>query len=269
MNKELIEVIEYFNAGSTAKRHSKNINYNNKLNTNCDENISIGTILTVFINEYLCFKEEYDKLPKLNEYKELSFISFGEYNKLKTISLEFYDDKIMESRNGYLLLSLEENNGEYSSYIYNGLIGDKFKMIDVNIDSQVIKQYIDLFKKYKYLMDAYNYFLKKGMIFGNGYNVLLINIDGEILDKLNSFEISFGTDVKNKELYAELNVEISNKSNLIDKKIKVLNKEIEPTSENIEYILKNTYLNNDYLPKIYSIGEEIKNNSKEKQKILK
>lgn len=253
MNKEIIECIKIFNMGSTIKiRDRKNANYNSELNINYDENINIGDILTIFINEYLNFKEEYDKLPKLTGYNELTFISYGEYEKIKSISLDFYDNnKIMKSRNGYLILSLEEENGKYSSHIFNDFLGTEFKEIDANIDSQIVKQYLDLFKKYKKLIDAYNYFSKKTIIFGNGYSSLFVDIQGEILDNLNSFKITFGNDILNKEMWIELNVEISNKSKFIDKKIKVLKEEIKPASENIEYILKNTYLNKEYLPDIY------------------
>lgn len=265
MNKEIIETIKIFNIGSTAKKYNRlNINYNNELNINYDENISIGNIFNIFINEYLKFKEEYDKLSKLNCYEDLNFISFSEYENSKMVSLDFFDDdNTMKSRYGYLILSLEENDGIYSSYVFNDLIGKEFNQREENINPEIVKQYIELFQKYKNLFDAYNFFKKKGVIFGNGYSALHINIQGEILEDLNTFEIFLGNDLQNRELVVELKVDISDKNEFIDKKVRLLNKEIEPTSEIINYIFKNTYLNKEYLPEIYRNNQKEFNDTKE------
>ena len=252
MNKKLIDSIKTFNTGSTVKKNNmQNLDYNSdELYIDFKENISIGNIFEIFIKEYFNFKNEYNKIAKLENYLDLGYIRFEENENGKTLLLDFFDGcKTMYSKDGYLVLALKEKNGIYSAEVTNEEVYD-YKVKEELIDKNKIKSYINLFKKYKDLLDAYN-FLKKEFIFGNGFNVLYIKIKGDVLNELKSMSISFGNAYMNKSDYVTFEIEMLNQHRILKEEITIDNKKIDPTPEIVTYLLNNVYLNKEYLPTLY------------------
>ena len=264
MSEEIVNVVKTFNVGSTSKKcDRKNLDYNNRiLNIDSKENINIGTIIDIFINKYINFKKEYDNIEKLNSYQKLRYIEFYEESDEKSLCLDFCDDnKTMNSEDGYLLLILKEKNGICSSYVTNDYIGEDYNIRKEKIDEKIIKSYIVLFEKYKDLVDSYNY-LKTKFVFGNGFNVLNIRINGDILNELKSIEISFGNSCMNRLDCVIFEVDMLNKHRFLKEEIIINDKPIEPTREIVTYLLNEVYLNREYLPSLYKY-----NNLIEKQKL--
>ena len=253
MNEEIVNAVKTFNIGSTCKKSDReNLDYNNTtLHIDRKESISIGSIIGTFMNQYTDFKKEYDNIQKLNSYNELRYVGFYKEDEEKSLCLDFYDNnKTMKSKYGYLLLILKEKNGVCSCYVRNDHIGKDYDIREEKIDEKVVKTYIALFEKYKDLLDAYN-FLQSKFVFGNGFNVLNMRINGDILKELKSMEISFGNCYMNRSDYVTLEVELLNDNRFLKEEITIDDKTIEPTGEIVTYLLNEVYLNREYLPSLY------------------
>lgn len=253
MNLEIDDAIKTFNIGSTSKKGEReNLDYNNgSVYINYHECINIGNIIGIFLDEYERFKKEYDCIEKLNSYNELRYVGFHKECGEKCLYFDFYDDnETMKSKYGYLLLILKEKNGVCSCYVRNDHIGKDYDIREEKIDERIVKAYIKLFEKYKDLLDSYN-FLQNKFVFGNGFNVLNTKINGDILNELKSIEINFGNCYMNRTDYVSFEVELLNKNRFLKEEIIIDNRTIEPTSENVTYILNKVYLNREYLPALY------------------
>lgn len=253
MNEEMVNAIKTFNIGSTGKKSDReNLDYNNRtLHIYHKENVNIGSIIGIFINQYTDFKKEYDNIQKLNSYNELRYVGFYKEDEEKSLCLDFYDNNTtMNSKYGYLLLTLKEKNGVCSCYVSNDHIGKDYDIREEKIDEKVVKSYIALFEKHKDLLDAYN-FLQSKFVFGNGFNVMNTRINGDILNELKSMEINFGNCYMNRSDYVSLEVELLNEHRFLKEEIIIDDKTVEPTSEIVTYLLNEVYLNREYLPSLY------------------
>lgn len=245
--------IKIFNIGSTSKKTDiRNLDYNNKTpQIDKKESVNIRTIIETFMKQYTDFKKEYDNIKKLDSYNDLEYIGFYKKSNEKSLCLSFFDNnKTMKSKYGYLSLILKEENDVCSCYVENDCIGKDYDIKKKRINKKVIKSYIALFEKYKDLLDAYNFFQKQ-FVFGNGFNVMYIKINGNILNKLKSMEINFGNCCMNRSDDVSLEIELLNEHKFLKEEITIDNKAIEPTSEIETYLLNEVYLNKEYLPTLY------------------
>lgn len=124
--------------------------------------------------------------------------------------------------------------------------------MQVELDKELMKKYLDVFDKYQLLLELY-YSIRNHKIFSMGANTLFTeieNIDNEFTTKMDSFKVSFyntyinysGGHFKIKvNLGNELKVDLDNSEAIID------NNKLNYTEEEYFDILKNVYINGKYL----------------------
>lgn len=209
-----------------------------------NEDFNIRTIVDIFINEYTNFKNEYSTINKLNYFRKLRYVNFNTYNDGKHLLLDFdFPNKTKES----LLLILKEKNGNYYAQMLNYLMDKDSISWQEKIDKNTIRAYIELFEKYRNLLDAY-LSMKKGLTFKTDSNTLNIKINGEILDNLESIEINFETIFMNKPNHLTFKVNL-NKQDSLNEQLVINNKNVDPTK--FSYFFDNIYLNLEDLPSLF------------------
>ena len=222
---------------------------------NYDNCISLFELVSSFNKLYMMFKKEYDELEKLDLGKKVSFCKFDKfsYNNDNYRELCLYIDEPKMTNHSDTLLYLSEVNGEMKSFVSNNAyFNDDYYQEPVSLDLEISKEYLDLFEKYRLLFEVYEN-LKNNCVFRDGpygmYTEIDNIIDTNILDGLKKFKIYFGDTYMNAEYFTKLSINLgeefgidydncSYKSNL---------KKIPLSNDDYMKILKNTYINREYV----------------------
>ena len=226
----------------------KDIDYSNS--------ISLYHLVESFYKLYILYKIDYDKLPKLNLGKKEKIISFSSYKngnyETLVIDIDEPNKDIFDTDNAILHLYKKDN--KIDNYISNGLhpYDKDYSTKKLPLDSVVIKEYLDFSRKYRTLIDSYN-FLFNTFLFGNGTSLIFSKINGEMEDGISSFEITIGNAYFNREDY--INIVFKFSDNLLidyDNSIVKLYDYIENNKkEIIDMIVHNVYINRDKLSNMY------------------
>ena len=233
------------------------------LNNNLDKKIdysnciSLYDLALLFNKLYLSFKEDYEKLPKLNLGEEIELWRYSSFNDFRKMLIYIWEPKKDVCDNYEAFLYLEENNKEIYNHITNCLYPwkDDYFRRDIILDKETTLNYLDFGEKYGSLIESY-YFLKNKSIIGNGYTLLFSKINGNLLESLSSFEISFGNVSLNSEDYINIVFNLGNNFYIDYNSSKVvfdltIQKEKQ---ELIDKMLKSIYINIDKLPDIYKVN---------------
>lgn len=278
--EDLIKTVNLFFTKTMGRIEFYNIKGDlKKANVNYDSSISLYDLIKSFYKLYISFKQKYDALEKFDFCKKQDPVSFSE---LKYYG-DFRDlDFIVEVHNpndynGYeeLDLNLREIDGSNKAYVSNDkpCWGPDYYDKDVDIDNKLIKEYLDLFQEYNFLMELF-YRLRECTIYVNGSYSLFSRI------KQGSDYVMFGEDIDNfkfiicKNYFDShdeiiINVKLGEELsiNLDDSWISLDGKVIKVNNEMGLDILKKVYINSQYLED-FDIDER-EEKGEEKRKILK
>ena len=107
------------------------------------------------------------------------------------------------------------------------------------------------------LIDGYNYFKNK-QIFGNGTSMIFTKINGDLLNGIDTFEISFGNVYFNYEDYVNVVFRLGDKLEIdYDRSVlKLGNVSYEDKSMVIDEFVKNIYVNKDGICTTSKSGEK-------------
>ena len=183
---------------------------NNKINKEVDysNSINLYDFVDLFNKLYCYFKKDYEKLGRLNFGKNLEILRFNKwvgsndginYRKL----IIYVDNPNKDICDDYdTLLYLYEKNGEVYSYITNNLLPweESYYKKYLNLDNKLIKSYLDFADKYSLLIDGYDFFKNKSFL-GREIASVFAKINGNLLNDLSTFEVSFGNLYFNYEDY--------------------------------------------------------------------
>jgi len=234
MNKEMIDRFIYeFNLAST-RDNNVDIDYKNS--------ISLYNFVDSFNKLYLKFREDYALLPILGIDGDINLGWYDGVNGSKYERLTLFVGKEK-------IIYIDRINDVYECYIVNVMSDndEDFKYEKLNVDTEVIKKYLDFGSKYDVLITGYNQ-LKNKQIFGNGYTLMFTKINGGLLNEFNTFEISFGNVSMNYEDYINLvfilgdNLELDYDNSIV----KLGGTLYEDKSMFIDVAVKGIYINNKY-----------------------
>lgn len=161
------------------KDKDEEVDYSNK--------IKLIDLITKFNELYLLFKKDYKKLKKFNLSKRVEFTDFKENGNTKCLVLNLYG---INKSSDYGTLYIRKSNNMIDSYITNdSSLFNEPK--NIKLDSEVIDGYFKLLEKYKVLIDICELF--KEFVSENNKGILKCNLNGNILDELDTFELQFIT----------------------------------------------------------------------------
>lgn len=260
MSMTIKDFINEFNLASTMTTKD-GYEWTNVLNNNIykeidySNSISLYQLVNSFNELYLKFKKECVNLPSLGiNRKDIVGIFYNYYfddknNYRRLVMLvNNYDDK--RYLDGDAILYLCEEKGEFKSYLTNGLFPfeDNFVKKYLSLSDDEIKKYLDFGSKYDVLIDSFNYFRNK-QIFGNGTAMLHSKINGELLNGIDTFEISFGNVYFNYEDYVNIVFKLGDKIEIDYEKSKIKLEFVECDDKFlvIDEFVKNIYINRDIL----------------------
>lgn len=235
------------------------LDYNiNNAKINYDDSISLFHLVSSFNKLYLSFKKEYEQLPKLNVGKYVSVSSFDVYNDEKDNcyrSLLLYVDKPLITKHTNTHLILDDKFGEIQSYVtsFGNLLSKDYYREHIDMDSSIIKKYLDLFEKHILLLDLYNK-LKSGQIFGDGTNSIFVVIDdyeNNLLKELKNMKIFISSVYLDTENCIELMFNLGDNFGIDYDNCKIVLNSDDVQIEKEEYnkVLTNIYINKKYTEK--------------------
>lgn len=230
-----------------------------------ENTISLYDFVNSFNKIYKYFKRDLAMLPKYDFGKSISLMRYGEKNE-DTNNKEFlmlYIDEpnksIVNDTGTQLLVWVKDN--EYESYVTNdlGLLTKKHYFKRVYIDKNVMRKYLDFFKKYNSFIEVFER-IHSSAIFSNGTSVIFFKIEGDIMKKLNKITLEFGnyflSDSEDFEIPILLGDNIAIDYN--NSKIRCHELEEKNKAEIIDYLLKNIYVHRNDLSTVYEKKEENK-----------
>lgn len=120
------------------------------------------------------------------------------------------------------------------------------------LDEYTTLNYLNFGEKHNFFIESY-YFLKNKNIIGTGYTLLFSKVNGNLLESLSSFEISFGNVSLNSEDYINIVFNLGENFYVDYNSSKVVFVLVEQKEKKdlIDKMLKNIYVNIDKLPDIY------------------
>lgn len=208
------------------------------------DKISLINLITSFNKLYLMFKKEYETIKKIDISKRVELADLEENGNTKYLVLNLYG---IDTYGDYGTLNICKSNNIIDSYINSpSFIEPK----SIKLDIDVINGYFDLLEKYKVLIDICELF--KEFVFENNKGILKCNLNGNILDVLDTFEfqfITYGTIGFNA---IELSYRLGEQLQLLGTNINIAGEMIgKPAELNkvSQHILKNLYIES---PKILS-----------------
>lgn len=221
---------------------------------NYKNSISLGNYISMFNDLYKSFREEYDSLKSLNLGKEVVYINFSKWTAeadYRCLSLYVREPNMIKKKGTNLYL--REIDGKIMPFATNNgnPIDKNYYRVDVNLDEDLCKQYLDLFEKYKLLLDLYAY-ARNGQLFGDGVRYIYTKVNDtniDFLDGLNKFELIFGVDYFSNDLYADIVFNLGDdlSINYEDSKLIVNNADMTLDKKLIDRLLNEIYLKQDYI----------------------
>ena len=226
-------------------------NINNQ-NVNSENTISLYNLVSSFNKLYLKFKKDYETLQKLELGKSIEILDFNKINidkdSYRTLII-YIDEPTICNHSDTLLYICEKDNKNYS-FVTNNInpFNKNYYREDLKLDSEKCKKYLDLFEKYKLLLDTYKY-LKNKFVFGDGTDTLFTRIKGEFLEELTDFEINFGQCFMNTEYYVKMLFNLGKNLSIDIDKCKIILdcNEISPNEKILDKLYKDIHINKTYL----------------------
>lgn len=174
-----------------------------KVEPDFSNSISLLDIVSFFNREYQLFRNEYEKIEKIDFGEGVRIADFSKFKCDGDLyrNLTLYIDKPKFTKHYDIDLYLREINGKIKPFATNR--NDYYEEIEFNSESSLA--YLDLFEKYSELLKKYK-LLKNNQLFGDGTNCIFTTIDNyksNLLDGLNNIRLSVGSSYFDTEYYIE------------------------------------------------------------------
>ncbi len=230
-----------------------------------ENTISLYDFINSFNKLYNYFKRDLAMLPKYNFGKNISLISYEEKNegtKHEEFLMLYIDepDKSIANGIGTNLLVWSKDN-VYEAYVTNnlGLLNKNHYFNKINIDTDVIRKYLDFFKKYNSFIETCK-IIQTRSVFSNGTSIIFFSIDGDIMKGLNKITLEFGNYFLNVSEDFKIPILLGDDITIDYDNSEIRCRELEEKNkvEIIDYLLKSIYIHRTNLSEIYANEKENK-----------
>ena len=228
-----------------------------------ENTISLYDFLSTFNNVYNNFKKDLSLLLEYHLGKSISLVCQEEKyedTKLKEflmIEIDEPDKSLVEDEYTFLQVWVKDN--EYESYVTNHINpldrNHYFKKVD--IDKNVLRKYLDFFKKYSSFIDTWKR-IKFSSIFSNGTSTIFLGTEGDIMKELNKVTLLFGHCFLNSSEDFEIPILLGNNITIDYDNSIIRSSELEESNkvEIINHLLENIYVHRKDLSTLYENKEE-------------
>ena len=220
---------------------------------NFENTISLKDVRDTILGTHKQMLDDYGKLESLefgDDYEVLDFLTPSKSKSVRELKMALDSPSLIDDEENFVYFV--DNEGKIESFVTNGyyLLDDKFKMKDLNISDEQIKEYLDLFEKYKPLLDFFNNY-KKYMIFGDGRYKLYSTINTE--------KNRFNSPIRNLELFGHLDQYLcsgatftietlgSGKIDLERSSLTIEDEKMKLSAEEYNHFLESVYVNKKHL----------------------
>ena len=226
-----------------------------KVEINYDDCMSLFELVASFNNLYQMFRKEYVELEKLDLGKKVELLEFLKFqisgNSYR--NLVFYIDQPTITNHQDTILFLREIDGNIMPFVTNDLnpFDKYYYRDDVQLDKEISKKYLDLFDKYSLLLKVYKYLCNNG-IYGDGTFSIFTSIDNHqsnLLEGLNTFEISFGSNYFDTEFFTSIVINLEEELTInYQKSFSIIDGEkIALDNENFDNMINEVFVNKKYI----------------------
>ena len=257
---DLNDFIYSVNLVSTgAIRDVEDLNSDLNINLNYKDCVSLIDIVRAFNDEAVKYNEDLKKLPKLNLGNQVTLL--GVLSDNDYLKLMFYIDSpikgLCDDESTFLYVIM--NEGKISSYISNnlGYFNKNYYRRNIKINEEIIKKYLDFADKYKCFIKYRNSLLNTRLVGLDNINVYS-KINGDLLNGINSFEVSLGRLFLNYEDYVNVKFIICDEI-IVDYDnsiVKINNDKIDNKKEYIDLIINNIYIHLRNIPLLSDVKEK-------------
>lgn len=250
------------------------INNGRNRDINYQDCISLFEIVSMFNEEYLKYINDQKELKKIVSLLgrnvvygnhgvsgDFTFLLLGVYNPNQDVFDEDYGEVYIANKKDEYFVSV--NNGrKWSDPKY------KYKIASFNVD--IIKRCLDIVSRNNLLLEGYRDLANK-FVLGNGTTVVFTKIDGDVLDKLDTFTITFGNSFMNSSDYIEVKFKLGKTLEILygDSRVVMHDKEINDLDRKkniINELLSGIYVNSNKLSELYRCKDSEKVLVKEEKK---
>ena len=222
---------------------------------NYDNCVSLNEVKEAFRVAHQAFKEEYDKLDKfdLGEKVTIDYHSMYEDNDGEFRILVFYIENPTFTDKKETLLYFKETDKSIETWITDTGYYDEDKdyKIDIKLDEDKVRGYLDLFDKYDSLYDFYNRYDSSSLHDKKPFCLLekISSPNENFLDDMDSMSFYLSTTSFTKPGdRAEITVNLKeNKIDLENSSLEIRYKDFNITEGLYEKILEEVYVNRDAL----------------------
>ena len=225
--------------------------------------ISLGSVRDTVLRTHKQMLDDYTKLEGLDlggYYEVLDFLNSSKPNEnVRELKIALDSPTLIKADENFVYFV--DNNGKLRSFVTNGyyLLDDNYKKIELDISDEKIKEYLDLFGKYKPLLDYYNYY-KNNVIFESGSYTLC--------SAITTAKDRFNSPIKNLEFYGHIdhflgkgdsftiNTLGSGKINLDRSSFIIEDEDMDLSSSAYNRLLESIYVNRKYLDKTFNPSTE-------------
>lgn len=147
-----------------------------------------------FYNAYMSFKEDYDKIEKLNIGNLVNVLYFSEDENSRHLELVVENDEEGTIKpDGFIYLNIIERDGKFRAYFTNSQNHNRKISEITDVNPSVLKGYLDVFSKHKEIFNLYLDFHRQPEL-ACGYNHYLyvrVNAkDDSLVDGLDGIEFT-------------------------------------------------------------------------------
>lgn len=242
----------------------KVINGGRKSEINYDESVSLYDVVSKFNESYLEFMEDINKLNEklANLGEKLTYEYHTLSDDFASVMFQVINPRKEVFDGNYAILTLVYYNGVFSARADNGRrYADKeFKCKGVDMSEEDIEVVLNIVRKHDDFLEAFRE-LRNKFVFGNGTTVVFSSIDGDVLDKLTEFTLSFGNSYMNSSDFLEVKFKLGENFKVLfgKSKVEMDDEIINDKNEKrivIEELLKGIYVNSEKLCKLYKFANK-------------
>ena len=217
--------------------------------------VKLMTFINMFNNLYKSFLKDYKEIDKLDLGEDVSFLGYSHIDGDKGYSrvLRLFIDNPKFHKGDITILEIKDLNGNISAFNTSGghPFGEGYYRNQVSFDEGILKQYLDLFHKYRLLTDIYNS-LRCCHVYSDGLCFMDTNIDTREMNFLcgvERFNLTFGIGYIDNVLNVTACFNLGEKPvlNYGECNFNMDGKPIAPNGRDFKKIINEVCINKEYL----------------------
>ena len=252
--KDVYERCQVINSGRERK-----IDYKNS--------VSLYDVVDRFNTAYMAYTLESDEFKNILKSlgKEVIYGYHSISDEFALLILDVFDPKVEVFDGRQTIVNFINRNGD--EYFVNAnnrkrRFDKEFRSKDVDVSEENIKICLDIVRRHDLFLEGFRE-LKNKFVFGNGTTVVFSKIDGDILDELSMFTLTFGNSYMNSSDFIEVKFKLGEKLKILygRSKLALDDEEIKEKSEKkriIDELLSGIYINSEKLCNLYKVKEKEK-----------